>query len=373
MRVVAFYLPQFHEIPENNEWWGKGFTEWTTVRNAKPWIKNHIQPEVPWNKEYYNLLDPLVMRKQSQMALEYGVDAFCYYHYWFNGKLLLEKPLEMMRNDETIKIPYFFCWANESWARTWDGQDSKCLIKQNYDENEEEIVNHYKYLSNFFFDERYIKVNNRPVIIIYKPLLIKNIALLIKIWNREARNDGFDGIYWGFQHPSTFKHLEKVSSFDFGIEFEPLYTDVLIEGERAELAGGKRILYGIKHPKWLMSKVVKRLCRRPSIRDYDEIWKNIISRKPRNKKIAAGAFPSWDNTPRKGDRGIVFWRPTPEKFKEYMIKQISHAEREYNNNFLFINAWNEWGEGAHLEPDEHNGWGYLEALKSAKTIACGKD
>ena len=223
MRVVAFYLPQFHEIPENNEWWGKGFTEWTTVRNAKPWIKNHIQPEVPWNKEYYNLLDPLVMRKQSQMALEYGVDAFCYYHYWFNGKLLLEKPLEMMRNDETIKIPYFFCWANESWARTWDGQDSKCLIKQNYDENEEEIVNHYKYLSNFFFDERYIKVNNRPVIIIYKPLLIKNIALLIKIWNREARNDGFDGIYWGFQHPSTFKHLEKVSSFDFGIEFEPLY------------------------------------------------------------------------------------------------------------------------------------------------------
>ena len=163
MRIVAFYLPQFHEIPENNEWWGDGFTEWTTVRNAKPWFKKHIQPEVPLNNNYYNLLDSQVMKKQSDMALKYGVDAFCYYHYWFNGKLLLEKPLENMRNDNEIKIPYFFCWANESWARTWDGQDSKCLIKQKYDENEDEIINHYRYLSSFFSDERYVKINNKPV------------------------------------------------------------------------------------------------------------------------------------------------------------------------------------------------------------------
>ena len=366
MKFVAFYLPQYHQIPENDEWWGKGFTEWFNVKNAKPLFKNHNQPEQPYNYDYYDLLDPEVMRNQSQLALKYGVDAFCYYHYWFDGKLLLEKPLENMLNDKTIKISFCFCWANESWARTWDGHDTNYLIKQNYEESKDKIIQHYEYVSQFFKDDRYLKEDNKPIIIIYKPHLIKNINDMVSIWNTMAIADGFDGLYWGYQHPSAFEYIDKLTDFNFGIEFEPLYTDYLIEGHRAHIHGIRRLLYGMYHPLWLLKKIKKRIMKLPSIRDYDEIWHLIIDRHPVTQNIFAGAFPSWDNTPRKAERGIVYFGASPKKFEEYLSKQIKHAKKEYKNEYLFINAWNEWGEGAHLEPDHKNRMQYLEALERAK-------
>ncbi len=366
MKLVSFYLPQYHAIPENDKWWGKGFTEWVTVKKAKSLFKGHNQPEEPYNENYYNLLDPEVMRNQSRLALKYGIDAFCYYHYWFDGKLLLEKPLENMLNDKMIKIPFCLCWANESWARTWDGQETNYLIKQNYEEDKDGFVNHYRYLSKFFKDERYLKENNKPIIVIYKPHLIKNIKNMILLWNDLAIADGFEGLYWGFQHPSAFECLGKLNEFNFGIEFEPLYTDYLIEGKRAHLHGTRRLLYGFNHPIWLLQKLKKKIKKLPSIRDYDQIWKMIIDRHPVSNNIYAGAFPSWDNTPRKAERGIVYFGATPKKFRMYLSKQIKHAKKEYKKEYLFINAWNEWGEGAHLEPDEINKMGYLEAVAKAK-------
>ena len=369
MKTIAFYLPQFHEIPENDEWWGKGFTEWVTVKKARPLFKGHNQPEVPLNDNYYCLLDSYVQEDQSKIALEHGVDAFCYYHYWFDGKLLLEKPMENMLNNQNIKISFCVSWANESWARTWDGQDKKILIRQNNNEKESAWETHYKYLSKFFKDPRYLKEKNKPIILIYKPHLISNINEMVAFWNKLALKDGFDGLFWGFQHPTASNNGSVLELFDFGVEFEPLYTDAEMEGERTRLHGLDRFFYGVIHPKWLMSKLKKKIQKMPSIREYDEVWRRILTRVPKTEKMCPGAFPSWDNTPRKGSNGICFYGATPEKFKGYLAEQYKRAQRVYHSNYMFINAWNEWGEGAHLEPDKNNQYGYLEAVKLAQYMA----
>ena len=366
MKTIAFYLPQFHSIPENDEWWGEGFTEWVTVKKAKPLFKGHIQPEIPLNDDYYSLMDSVTQEKQSELALRFGIDAFCYYHYWFDGKLLLEKPMENMLKNPKIEISFCVSWANESWARTWDGKDKNILIQQNNNETASAWEKHYRYLADFFRDKRYLKEDNKPVLLIYKPHLIENISEMILFWNELAKNDGFNGIYWGVQHPSACHNKMIMNLFDFGVEFEPLYTDYEMEGERAELDGINRMIYGFKHPKWLISKINKRIYGLPSIRDYDEVWNQILARKPVSSKMCPGAFPSWDNTPRKGRNGISFFKATPEKFKKYIYMQYQRATDVYKSNYLFINAWNEWGEGAHLEPDVYNQYGYLEAIKSAR-------
>ena len=366
MKTIAFYLPQYHSIPENDEWWGNGFTEWVTVKKAKPLFKGHVQPEIPLNNDYYSLMDSATQEKQSELALRFGIDAFCYYHYWFDGKLLLEKPMENMLRNPKIEISFCVSWANESWARTWDGKEKKILIQQNNNETISAWEKHYRYLAVFFKDKRYLKEDNKPILLIYKPHLIENISEMILFWNKLAKDDGYNGIYWGVQHPSACHNRNIIELFDFGVEFEPLYTDYEMEGERAELHGVDRMIYGFKHPKWLMSKIKKRIYGLPSIRDYDEVWNQILSRKPLNSKMCPGAFPAWDNTPRKGRNGISFFKATPEKFKEYIYRQYKRATDVYKSNYLFINAWNEWGEGAHLEPDEYNKFGYLEAVKNAR-------
>lgn len=367
IKPIAFYLPQFHCIPENDEWWGKGFTEWTNVKKSTSLFNGHIQPEIPLDKNYYNLLDNKVMVEQSELAQKYGVYGFCYYHYWFEGKLLLEKPLENMLNNKDITIPFCFCWANESWARTWDGQDTNVLIKQNYDEGEMEWKEHFNYLLNFFKDSRYIKVKNKPMLLIYKPYLISNMREMQEYWNNLAIQAGFDGIYFGYQYPKSFEYKEVVKLFDFGVEFEPLYTRNDIE---SRLSGRTKIdkVFCLckKYPKLLKYKIKRKLKKNtPVVYDYDEIWNDILTRKPVNKNVMPGAFPSWDNTPRKGCNATVFYKATPEKFSKYLKKQVERAEKLYNSEFIFINAWNEWGEGAHLEPDEYNKYGYLEAVKNS--------
>lgn len=354
MKKIAFYLPQYHSIPENDAWWGDGFTEWINVKNSVAQFNNHNQPEVPINNNYYDLSDSKVMEAQSKLALDYGIDGFCYYHYWFEGKLLLEKPLEQMLENKEIKMPYMMCWANETWSRTWDGADSEILIKQNYDEDEAAMLSHFEYLSKFFVDDRYIKKDNKPIMILYKPHLINNLSLLMSKWNEWARKIGFDGIYWGFQHHSAYNEIDNLGEFDFGIEFEPFFTVNEMEKK------------GFKFP--LLVKIRKKLLGLPTVYDYDLIWKEILNRKPieRNVKMYPGAFPAWDNTPRRGNKAIIFFDANPIKFKKYLYDRIRIAKEEYKAEFLFINAWNEWAEGAHLEPDEKNKYGYLEAVKECK-------
>lgn len=360
MKRIAFYLPQFHSIPENDEWWGEGFTEWTNVKKSRPYFKGHIQPEIPLDENYYCLDDVSVLEEQSELALSYGIDGFCYYHYWFEGKKLLEKPIEQMLNNKNIKIPFCLCWANESWSRTWDGAENQILIKQNYDESIEAWKTHFEYLLHFFKDDRYIKFNNKPVLILYKPQLINHCKNMIDYWDKLAKNAGFNGLYVGCQHPSALDKSLESTGMDFGIEFEPLFS---MKCEKDELDSIlKKCLYSLKHPVWLLWKIRRLLFNYPNVHDYDIVWQRIINRSP-DEKMAPGAFPAWDNTPRRGKDADVYYKSTPEKFKKYFREREKNAEQRYEIPFLFINAWNEWAEGAHLEGDSINGMAYLEAIK----------
>lgn len=344
MKQIAFYLPQFHTIPENDEWWGEGFTEWTNVKKSKPLFKGHNQPEVPI-QGYYDLSNVTEMVKQAKMAKKYGLYGFCYYHYWFEGKLLLEKPLEQMLVTPEVDIPFCLCWANETWSRTWDGSEKEVLIAQNYNEDDEMLKKHFDYFLRFFKDPRYITDGDKPILIIYKPHLIENIDHVVDYWNMLAIANGFDGISFGYQHHSAFSFPEKTKGFDFGIEFEPWFT---IDQE-------DMLQQNFSH------KVYRKLLKKPFILDYDAIWKKILARTP-NEKTMPGAFVSWDNSPRMGCRGTVVFEAKPAKFEMYYKMQIERAKTIYHSDYIFINAWNEWAEGAHLEPDEKNGYGYLEAL-----------
>lgn len=345
MKKIALYLPQFHCIPENDEWWGKGFTEWTNVKKAKSLFKGHNQPEIPLNNNYYDLSEVTIMEKQAELAMNYGIDGFCYYHYWFEGKLLLEKPLENMLKDKKVCMPFMLCWANETWSRTWTGSETEVLISQNYSESESEWEQHFNYLLKFFQDERYIKHDNKPVLILYKPQLIKNVYELVAYWNMLARKAGFDGIYFGYQHHTAFLNKDVPNIMDFGVEFEPWFTVQELENQ------------GYKEN--LVSRVIRKILGHPKLIDYDLVWNSIVNRPRNNKSVMPGAFTGWDNTPRRGKTGVVFYKSTPEKFGNYFKGLCESCD----NEFIFINAWNEWAEGAHLEPDEKNGFGYLEAIK----------
>ncbi|MCQ2387062.1 MAG: glycoside hydrolase family 99-like domain-containing protein [Clostridia bacterium] len=360
VKIIAFYLPQYHAIPENDEWWGKDFTEWTNVKKSKPNYKGHNQPEVPLNHNYYNLLDKDAQLWQSNLGLKYGIDGFCYYHYWFNGKLLLEKPMENMLHNKDIKMPYCVCWANESWTRNWDGNNKKVLIKQEYNENYDQLLMHFNYMLPFFKDERYIKVDNKPMFIIYKPFLMTKCNYMIEVWNKLAKDNGFDGIYFGFQYPESFNY--DVSAFDFGIEFEPLYTRYFLNKKIGK--GLKKIFYYATHIGHFANKVINKIFPKGKVDDYDLIVKDVFAR-DRMKNVYCGAFTSWDNTPRRGKLSYSVYGSTPEKFFNY-INNMVNKKIKNDNDFIFINAWNEWGEGAHLEPDELNGYGYLEAVKRLK-------
>ena len=347
IKILAFYLPQYHSIPENDMWWGKGFTEWTNVKKAKPLFKWQYQPEEPLNG-YYDLSNTNVLEQQAKMAKKYGIYGFCYYHYWFNGKLLLQKPLENMLNNNAVQIPSCLCWANETWSRRWDGRDNQILIKQNYEDDIEGWKAHFNYLLNYFKDNRYIKVDNKPMIIIYKPYLFKNINIMINYWEKLAKENGFSGLYIGYQHHTCFENTDLLTDFNFGIEFEPFFTVNEKKKEKSKVVN-------------LLDKAYHTLFKTPYIYDYDETCKEIIKRK-HNEKVYVGAFASWDNTPRVANRANIFKGSNPEKFEKYFRKQYFSA-RENNSDFLFINAWNEWAEGAHLEPDKLNNYGYLEAVR----------
>lgn len=342
---------------------GGGFTEWTNVKKSKPQFKGHYQPEVPLNDNYYCLLDSKVQEEQSQLALKYGIDGFCYYHYWFEGKMLLEKPMENMLHNPNIKVPFCICWANETWSRTWDGSEKTILIKQNYNEDENGWKRHFDYLLQFFKDERYILDDGRPILIIYKPYLIENCKEMILYWRKLAKREGFKDLFIGYQYPKCFAFDMEDLGFDFGIEFEPLYTSYINNESKCNTVL-KKIFYNVVHPSILISNIKYKIGY-PKIHNYDKVWKSILNRKPSKDNICAGAFPSWDNTPRRGNHSSIYKNSSPDKFKFYLKKQIQHAQEKYGMNYLFINAWNEWAEGAHLEPDDKNKFGYLEAVREA--------
>lgn len=370
MKVIAYYLPQFHEIPENNEWWGEGFTEWVNVKKAVPFKKGQNQPRIPLNNNYYDLSDVNVMRWQADLAKKYGIYGFCIYHYWFNGKMLLQKPAENLLNNKDININFCFCWANENWTNQWiAGTNQKTLMEQTYGD-EDEWRAHLKYFLPFFKDERYIKEQNKPLLVIYRPDLIEKLDAMLGKWNDWIKEYGYDGICYAYQKcdSNVFNYKNgRDKNFTYQIEYQP---NKAMEWQRSNI---KNI--AIKYKRSLFRKfnvlfstqkfntIVydKKLC----VWDYDKSWKYIISRNPESPKCVPGAFVDWDNTPRKQKRGSFYESASPEKFEYYFDKLIKQAKNVYKKDMIFIFAWNEWAEGGYLEPDEKNEYRYLEAIKNA--------
>lgn len=354
-KIIALFLPQFHTIPENDAWWGKGFTEWVNVRKAEPLFEGHEQPRIPLNDNYYDLSKVETLRGQAKIARQYGVYGFCLYHYWFaGGKKLLDKPAEMLLNTPDIDINYCFSWANEPWARTWDGKKHQVLMPQSYGD-ETEWRSHFSYLVEFFKDKRYIKEDDRPMFLIYKPQSISHAREMMVLWDRLAIEAGFKGMHFvetlrGGNADS--RHLP----FKAHMEFEPIRTNyqqswLTLNYKRVRRRVMKRInkLLGTSY-----------LLNTPF--SFNEVASRSLQLKSPNHTYG-GVFVGWDNTARRGLESTIIQPPTKEQFKSYLRAKISQTKGEYNEHYVFVNAWNEWCEGAYLEPDRIHNYDYLEAIK----------
>lgn len=372
VKAIAFYLPQFHTIPENDKAHGKGFTEWTNTKKAVPLFEGHYQPRTPLNGNYYNLLDKDVMKNQSELAQKYGIFGFCYYHYWFkNGKKLLEKPIENMLKDKSITIPFCLSWANENWSKRWDGGNNEVIVAQDYGDKAE-WEEHFLYLLEFFKDERYITIDNKPLFIIYKPEQIPELEKMLNYFEKRIKECGFEGICISVQYPFYYCDSRK-DIFDYYIEFEPVFTKTYNNyiNKNPFVNAFKKQMYNlnmsavvncIQNTKRKLSTTVNQP--ELQIRDYDSDWSDIISRNIDNNKMILGGFVDWDNTPR-NKNGLAYKGASPEKFENYLSKLKDKVINENKLPVIFINAWNEWAEGAFLEPDEKNQYKYLEAVQKA--------
>ena len=349
MKILALNLPQFHEIKENNEWWGDGFTEWTNVKKAKPLYKNHKQPMVPL-EGYYDLSKVEDIKHQCDLAQKYGVFGFVYFHYWYEGRKLLEKPCELLLKNSQIKTNYCFCWANHSWTRAWDGKENDVLLEQTYGEKND-WEEHLKYLLPFFKDNRYIKEDNKPMFVIYNSSVIPNVNDMINYWDKRLKEEGFKGIFI-VEYISTKSTQPNIDISQAIYEDEPLYT------LRFEINFFQKIYR-------LYRKKLKLI----EYQDFNKIYKRLLRKKRLygGRKIIQGCFPAWDNSPRRGERGaMIVKNATPNKFECYLKELLKCKRKDVSKDYLIINAWNEWGEGAVLEPSVQYNYEYLEIIKRLK-------
>lgn len=376
MKIISFYLPQFHTFPENDEWWGKGFTEWTNTRKAKPLFPGHYQPHTPLNEDYYDLMNPKTMERQVNDAKKYGVYGFCFYHYWFkNGKMLMEKPMEHFYQERGLDLHYCISWANEPWTRCWDGGSKKVLMPQEYG-NAFEWEKHFRYLLPFLKDKRYIHIDGKPLLLIYRPDIIPCFTEMMNCWNRLAKTYGLEGLTIMAQGSSYCRKMsthKRNPAINYYLMYEPGYTycALALKDKKSLIKNSFKYkkfffhYFGRKIVSMLERNVINIRKKRPhDICDYDILWKAILMNDVLDDYYP-GAFTSWDNSARRGNDARIVYGSTPEKFKEYLIKLIMKAKDQFNKDYIFINAWNEWAEGAHLEADEKYGYGYLEAVKEA--------
>lgn len=348
MRVIAYYLPQFHVIPENDKWWGEGFTEWTSVRNARPFYAGHKQPIQPGTLGYYNLLDPAVRERQVQLAREAGIEGFCYWHYWFAGKQLLEKPLQEVLQSGELDFPFCLGWANESWkAKTWLDQQTapdKLLIAQTYPEGDDE--RHFNAILPILQDKRYIRVDGKPLLMLYRPLDLPDGKEWTKKWKAMAQEAGFPGLYLlGYTHYR--REVDKVLSLGFdAVNLVPL-------GDTKRNIG-----LALRH----LPVLIRHLCgRSPLVYDYKRSMRVFASAVMRREDVVPTLLPNWDHSPRSRMRAFILRNSTPQLFQQHAeaIRQIVDKKK---NPLVMLKSWNEWGEGNYLEPDMQWGKQYIEAL-----------
>lgn len=340
IKLIAFYLPQFHPFPENDLWWGKGFTEWTNVTKAIPNFKGHYQPHLPIHNGFYDLRIPEIMIEQAKLAKNYGIYGFNFYYYWFDGKILMHKPFEILLEHKEIDINFCITWANENWTRTWDGQEKEILIEQNHSIADSRAF--IKSLYKFFNDQRYIKIDNKPVLIIYRADLIPNLTNIVQMWRDEVKKAGYDGLYIMCTNATRLKKIN-IEDFDAIMEFPP---------------------HNIPQPPIMNEIVFSNKNFSGNIYDYQQVVKNKINIEEPNYKLFKTAMLSWDNTARRQDNGTIFHNFSLKDYEKWLNSIIAHTKnnKKLNNDekIVFINAWNEWAEGTHLEPDRKYGYGYLE-------------
>lgn len=350
-RTISFYLPQYYPTPENDKWWGKGFTEWTNVGNAKPLFKGHYQPRVPADLGYYDLRLPEIRLQQAELAKEAGIEGFCYWHYWFAGQRLLDRVFSEVVESKAPNFPFCLCWANHSWyKKTWDpNQPNKLLIEQTYP-GEEDYINHFNAMLPAFKDNRYIKVKGKLLFGVFAPKDIPDTKLFFDTWNKLAKDNGLNGFYF-------FGYTTKSSDIDTIINKE--YNSVVIDYVWSSV-NTKSILYRL----WV--KIKRELINIPHLIKYEHYVNTCLKLYKTKDNIHPCIDPNFDHSPRSKKKGIILIKSTPKKWG-YLCKKVLNkiSSRNSEDNLLFIKAWNEWGEGNYLEPDLKYGKGYLEELKNA--------
>lgn len=360
-KIIAFYLPQFHPFKENDEWWGKGFTEWTNVGKAKPLFKGHNQPRVPTELGYYDLRLPVVRKEQAELAQYAGVDAFCYWHYWFgNGKQLMEDIFNDVLSSGKPDFPFCLGWANHSWySKTWNSDGStkqKLLIEQTYPGIEDEKM-HFEFLLKAFNDHRYFKVNGKPLLYIFDAISIpQDYIINLKKWTKEA---GFPGLY--LVANITQEKISKEEMFNKGFDavtFQRLggTTNLFLKKMGAT---GRKISKGLK----LISGGL--LHRPPFKTDYAKYYPFLFTDEDKDDRVIPTLVPQWDHTPRSGWNGSFFVNANPENFYKHAKQVLIEVEKK-QNKLVFLKSWNEWGEGNMMEPDLSYGRGFIDALRKAK-------
>ncbi len=350
VRLIAFYLPQFHRIAENDKWWGKGFTEWSNVTSAKPLFPGHYQPQLPADLGFYDLRVPETMDEQAQLAKQYGIYGFCYYHYWFNGSRLLEKPVSAMLRRGEPDFPFCLCWANENWTRSWDGGANQILMEQRYSHSDD--LAHIRYLLPIFDDHRYIRVDGKPVFLVYRAKKLPEARRTTDIWRVEAKRAGIGDLYLCLVESFSDEHCDPaMSGFDAAIEFQPDWS---------------RLKPELRDPRYPDLQVYS----------YPKIVTEMLKKPMPGYKRFPCVVPRWDNSPRRGRKGTIFIDSSPEQYELWLKNTIAKFRPPSpSENFVFINAWNEWAEGNHLEPDQQFRHTYLISTQRALSISAeeGKD
>jgi lipopolysaccharide biosynthesis protein len=361
VRAIAYYLPQFHPIPENDAWWGDGFTEWVNVAKARPLFPGHWQPRLPGELGFYDLRLPETREAQAALARAHGVEAFCYYHYWFGaGRRLLERPfMEVVESGEP-DFPFCAAWANQTWTGIWHGAPGRVLIEQTYP-GEDDHRAHFDVLASAFHDRRYVRVDDKPLFIVYRPQELPDVGRFVELWQRMARDAGLPGLFLAARYAADLDESAKHFDGVISSQVSPPFRNRLRQDRGARWK-----------PDWLLSTLTRKTTLLPAIYSYPR-WTEYL---PYLHEGAALAFPTvlpdWDNTPRAGRRGTLYRGATPALFAE----QVQHAVdliagREHEHRIVFVQAWNEWGEGNYLEPDRRFGRAFLESLRDVVTRARG--
>jgi lipopolysaccharide biosynthesis protein len=347
-RSVAFYLPQFHPIPENDRWWGAGFTEWRNTAKARPLFAGHQQPHVPAELGYYDLRSAETREAQAELARTHGIDAFCYYHYWFDGRRLLERPFDEVLRSASPTLPFCLCWANESWTRAWDGSTRSILVEQRYSAADD--LAHIRHLAPALADPRYLRLDGRPVLLVYRASQLPNSRRTNDVWRDEARRLGIGDLHLARVESLSDERGDPIAlGFDSAIEFQPDWRQLRAPG---------------------MQRAIQRAAHAVGTTRFDTPYTTLDYATLADAALAAPApgytrfpcvTPGFDNTPRRSRGAVVLTNSSPARYGDWVARTLRTEAPE----LLFVNAWNEWGEGAHLEPCERWGRGYLEAHRDA--------